>query len=590
MTPHPNRRAIITAMAAASSTAWLSACGGASNAIANTATTATSATTATADDLALTFDPAKFTTVNITLNGVATVVRQYRVVYAAKPIKMALSQATLTGAATTIADPFAYQTMIISVPAASVGSASAAIYMLVNNSGWFASPVSTMITEGAIFTSTDNTNNIGAALRAGYIVVNVGSRSRGGARAEDGRWMGKAPAAVVDVKAAIRYLRLNKGLVPGAPERIILTGTSGGGALTAAVAASGNSADYLPYLTEIGAAGITGSGSATISYIKDDVYAAVAYCPINNLGNADTAYEWQYGAVRTDTNTSALNNGGANVAYAAAGSLQVAASAALATAFPAYVNGLGLTREDASALTAANLPDQIMRFLKEEIERQIASGTAVPALGANFTFSQGGPALTLVNDWLTLSGSGTSATVASIDYTKFLRFVAASRTLKSVVAFDAVGVTNNKNADGSWRVSGETNLFGSTALPYSNFTEWTWTNNQVIGDGSGVNDTNQSWSQYLASSSDNLAAQLKLINPIDYINSTANTAPYWYVRHGMIDRDTSFAIQLILHYALKKSPSVKDVNFKLPYLTGHTGNYDVQEAFAWIKAKLEAST
>ena len=34
---------------------------------------------------------------------------------------------------------------------------------------------------------------------------------------------------------------------------------------------------------------------------------------------------------------------------------------------------------------------------------------------------------------------------------------------------------------------------------------------------------------------------------------------------------------------------LKDVSFKLPYLVGHSGNYDVQEAFAWIKAKLDAN-
>ena len=44
-----------------------------------------------------------------------------------------------------------------------------------------------------------------------------------------------------------------------------------------------------------------------------------------------------------------------------------------------------------------------------------------------------------------------------------------------------------------------------------------------------------------------------------------------------------------LYQAIKKDPSVKDVSFKLPYLVGHSGNYDVQEAFAWIKAKLDAN-
>jgi hypothetical protein len=27
----------------------------------------------------------------------------------------------------------------------------------------------------------------------------------------------------------------------------------------------------------------------------------------------------------------------------------------------------------------------------------------------------------------------------------------------------------------------------------------------------------------------------------------------------------------------------------MPYLVSHSGNYDVQEAFAWIKAKVEAN-
>jgi len=97
---------------------------------------------------------------------------------------------------------------------------------------------------------------------------------------------------MVDVKAAIRYLRLNDRAMPGSAERIIVTGTSGGGGLTAVVAASGNSTDYLPDLAEIGATGVRGSGAVATSTLRDDIFAAVAYCPINNLGNADAGYEW----------------------------------------------------------------------------------------------------------------------------------------------------------------------------------------------------------------------------------------------------------------------------------------------------------
>lgn len=571
------QRALASLIATLCATGLL-ACGGSSDAEATT--------TVDAEDQTLKFDAAAYTTVNVTVDGVAVKLRQYRVVYVANPIKMATTQYTLPGTnTTTLTDPYAYQSIIVSVPESKIADQKTALYFLVNNGGWWASLVSTTITEGKVFVSTSDTDNIGAALKAGYVVVNVGTRSRGGARAEDGRWMGKAPAPVVDAKAAIRYLRLNDSSMPGSAERIIVTGTSGGGGLSAAVAASGNSADYLPFLAEIGAAGVSGSGSTAISTVKDDVFATVAYCPINNLANADTGYEWEYNATRNDTNTGALGG----VAYTAGE--QVAASTVLAAAFPAYVNGLGLKQVSGAALTDANLRDATKAMVKEEIERQIAKGTTIPALGDSFTVvAPGNVTKTIVNDWLTLNGSGTTATVTDIDYAKFLTFVTTRQALKTVVAFDAVGVTGNKNATtGVWNISGETNLFGSPAFQYSNFTEWAWANNAVKGDGSGADDAGLSWSQYLASPGNNLATQIKLINPLAYLNTAADTAPYWYVRHGMVDRDIAYAQQTLLYHAIQNDSSVKELSFKLPYLVGHAGNYDVQEAFAWIKAKLDAN-
>ena len=559
-------RAIAASIVALSAAGLMTACGGSGDA--DTTVTAPPADT---EDTALKFDANNYTTVNVTVDGATMKVRQYRNVYVAKPIK------TLTS--TTVTDPYAYQTMIVSVPEDKVSDQKTAIYFYVNNGGWMASAVATTITEGKAFVSTNDTDNVGAALKAGYVVANVGTRSRG-IVAENGSWMGKAPAPVVDSKAAIRYLRLNDTLMPGSAERIVVTGVSGGGGLTAAVSASGNSTDYLPYLDEVGAAGITGSGSTLASTLKDDVFAAVAYCPINNLGNADIGYEYEFNAVRSDSNTGALGG----VAYTAG--LQPAASTAIAAKFEAYVASLGLKAEDGSALTAQSLRATTQAQVKAEIERQIAKGTAVPALGGNFVTSRA----TIANNWLTLSGSGTSATVASIDYGKFVNYVAANQALKTVVAFDPVGVTGNKNAStGVWNVTGETNLFGPADVRYMNYTEWSWNNNAALGDNSGTDDTGLTFAQYTALSNTTLAKQIKLINPIAYLNTAADSAPYWYVRHGMVDRDTAFAMQSLLYQAIRNDSSVKDVSFKLPYLVGHSGNYDVQEAFAWIKAKLAAN-
>ncbi|MGQ1156125.1 subtype B tannase [Acinetobacter baumannii] len=560
---------IVFSIIMAFSASGLTACNNESN----SSTLASTETTESSIDSSLKFDASKsqVTTVNLTVDGQAMKVTQYRIVYVAKPVKMASTQATLGGGTTTISDPYAYQTLIISIPEGKENDQKTAMYLQFNNGGWWASPVKTNINEGANLVSTNDTDNYGAALKAGYIVVDVGTRGRG-IRSYDGTWAGKAPAVIVDAKAAIRYLRLNDTLLPGSAEKIIITGTSGGGGLISTVAASGNSPDYLSYLAEIGAAGVRGSGTSLTSTVKDNVFAVVAYCPINNLANADLGYEWQYNASRNDSNTGNLNG----VSYSAGP--QLTASKEIAEKFPMYLQTLNLKLPNGQQLTAENMPDQIKEQIKSEIERQLAKGTPVPNFGENFVSSKA----TLVNDWLKHDGSK----VTEIDYQKFLNYVAANQALKTVVAFDAVGVNGNT------AISGETNLFGDSQNEFNNFTQWSWDHNSKTADGSGQDDTGLSWENYLNSNSSTanlLKDQLKMVNPIAYLNTTTDTAPYWYIRHGVLDRDTSFAMQMILYYAVTNDPKVKDTNFKLPYLTGHAGNYDVQEAFKWINEKLNTT-
>lgn len=122
------------------------------------------------------------------------------------------------------------------------------------------------------------------ALAAGYVVIEPGARGRT-LKNSDGEYYGTAPAAIVDLKAAVRYIRSNKGRIPGNVERIVSAGTSAGGALSSLLGASGDSKIYDKYLKELGAADAS-----------DAIFATGAWCPITDLEHADGSYEWNWGA------------------------------------------------------------------------------------------------------------------------------------------------------------------------------------------------------------------------------------------------------------------------------------------------------
>ena len=129
-----------------------------------------------------------------------------------------------------------------------------------------------------------------------------------------------APLGVADLKAAIRYYRYNAeaGTLPGAEDSVFTEGMSGGGAQSAILGASGNSALYEPYLKEMGA----------VSGVSDAVRGSMCWCPITSLTIADEAYEWNLGATRSGLSEEEKN-----------------LSDDLAEAFASYLNGLSLEDE-----------------------------------------------------------------------------------------------------------------------------------------------------------------------------------------------------------------------------------------------------
>jgi hypothetical protein len=232
--------------------------------------------------------------------------------------------------------------------------------------------------------------NTDLALAAGYVVVSPGCRGRDN-RAADGTYYGKAPAAIVDLKAAVRYIRHNAGVMPGSPDWIVTTGVSAGGALSALLGASGNSRLYDTYLKEVGAADA-----------DDTVFASAAFCPIMDLDHADMAYEWMYGAVPT---RSGLVNQGL--------------SSQLKDAFAAYQASLKIQGKGGfGILTADNYATYLVKAYLVPSADKFLTG---------LTEDQRRTYLTN-NPWLAWSGSGATFT--------FSDYVAHVGRMKGLPAFD----------------------------------------------------------------------------------------------------------------------------------------------------------
>jgi uncharacterized protein (TIGR03437 family) len=223
-----------------------------------------------------------------------------------------------------------YQSMNVFVPVtvngAPIDAANAPILLEIGVGGYMSS---------STWGRTNVSTNGQYALAAGWVVVTPGCRGRDNVTS-GGTYYGKAPAAIVDLKSAVRYIRYNSGSFPGNPDRIISTGSSAGGALSSVLGASGNSSLYDPYLAEIGAA-----------YANDNTYAVIAYSPITNLDHSDGAYEWQYG-------TAALSS--------TKGQVDQTLSAQLKAIFAVYQNGLALTgKNNYGPITAGNINDYVMQ-------------------------------------------------------------------------------------------------------------------------------------------------------------------------------------------------------------------------------------
>ena len=453
------------------------------------------------------FDAARYQTQQLTVEGQTFTVRAYEnLVYVAHPVDAAT------------------QSMNIYVPEAyfhgqAVGkftAQTAPIFLPNQIGGYMPAKPGTPTGRTGPPGESPRASTIAVALSKGFVVASPGARGRTTPT-------GKAPAAIVDLKAAVRFLRFHDARMPGDAEKIISNGTSAGGAMSALLGASGNSPDYAAALQALGAADA-----------RDDIFAVSAYCPITNLEHADSAYEWLFNGVneykKIDISMLDFQVQRKEVA-GSLGAEQIRLSADLKAQFPAYLNSLALRSPQGQPLALdgarqGSFKDYVQSLVVASAQTALDQGKDLSGLA-----------------WLTVQGG----VVRGIDWDAYLRY--AGR-MKLPPAFDALDLS-----------SGENQLFGTASIDKQHFTAASAQRSTAPG----------------AAQAD--AQTVKQMNAMAYIG-TARTAHFWRIRHGTKDRDTSLAIPVILATTLQNQGYA--VDFALPWDVPHSGDYDLAELFAWM--------
>lgn len=485
-------------------------------------------------------------------------------------------------------------------------ASTAPIVLPVNTPGYAAQEELTGYTDVSDYTN------------AGFVYVHIACRGRDAG----------APAGVTDLKAGIRYLRYNDGVIAGDMDRIFSFGMSGGGAQSALLGATGNSNLYDPYLEEIGA----------VENVSDAVDGSMCWCPITSLDTGDEAYEWNLGSTRTGLSDE-----------------EQSISDALAAAYPDYINGLGLTDENGTALTLEKSDDGIYQagtyydYIKDVIETSLenfisdttwpydassssqeaggpggaggAAGGRMPdgapdgmtgaapdgmtgAAPDGMTGAPGGKVRSASteetansmenaeqNDQITrnqatsgLDLSGTYETVQ--DYidalnadTDWVTYDSSTGevTITSVADFVSALKNASKNIGAFDQLDagqGENTLFG---YGDGNGAHFDSTLASILKDlGSSYADSYAEDLEKTDSAGNKVAVRLEMYSPLNYLVNgqsdygKSDVAKYWRIRTGIEQGDTALCTEVNLALALQQNKNVENVDFATVWGLGHT--------------------
>ena len=444
-------------------------------------------------------------------------------------------------------------------------TAATAPYILpVNTPGYNASQAPTWLADG-----------IASYTQAGMIYLQPGIRGRDNTTDSQGQEVvGGAPWGVTDLKAAIRYVRYNKDVLPGDTDKIVSFGHSGGGAQSAILGASGDSTLYNPYLEALGAAMKDKEGNP----ISDAPYGTMTWSPITSLDYADAAYEWNLGQF-ADSNTRAE------------GTFTQALSQDLAKEYANYINQLGLKHEgQALTLTESSegiytqgsyatylegvVNQSLNNFLDDTSFPYTSDGAGPGGSTESVTYETAQAYIDSLNaeaQWVTYDAAANRAKISSLaDFAKYVKTAS-----KSVPAFDALDRSLAENAVFGVAEANELHfdqlvarLLKNNQAKYESLTDW---NSQYVTDFESDLAKTDSLGKTVAERQD-------LYNPMFYLTSaysgyqTSKPAPHWRIRSGLSQGDTALTVETNLALALENQANgaVKSVDFATVWGQGNT--------------------
>ena len=444
-------------------------------------------------------------------------------------------------------------------------TAATAPYVLpVNTPGYNASQAPTWLADG-----------IASYTQAGMIYLQPGIRGRDNTTDSQGQEVvGGAPWGVTDLKAAIRYVRYNKDVLPGDTDKIVSFGHSGGGAQSAILGASGDSTLYNPYLEALGAAMKDKEGNP----ISDAPYGTMTWSPITSLDYADAAYEWNLGQF-ADSNTRAE------------GTFTQALSQDLAKEYANYINQLGLKHEG-QALTLTEFSDGIYtqgsyatylegvvnqslnNFLADTSFPYTSDGAGLGGSTESVTYETAQAYIDSLNaetQWVTYDAAANRAKISSLaDFAKYVK-----KASKAVPAFDDLSRSQAENAVFGVAEENELHfdqvvarLLKNNQAKYESLTDW---NSQYVTDFESDLAKTDSLGKTIAERQD-------LYNPMFYLTSaysgyqTSKLASHWRIRSGISQGDTALTVETNLALALENQANgaVKSVDFATVWGQGNT--------------------